>query len=101
VKELIKPVRTDEDGNPIKMQMGNKEISEPVVWRVQSYLDADIEDTMVRPFIPALMRGDEELIWKPATRARVKLFDEIQRLGIKALSVMFGMMDSGKVYYLE
>jgi len=69
--------------------------------RVQGYLDADIEDTMVRPDIPSLLRGEELLIWKPAVKARVKAFDEIQRLGIKALSVMFGMMDSGNVYYLE
>jgi len=76
-------------------------INPKIRWRVQSYLDADIEDTIVRPDIPSLMRGEEKLHWKPAVNARVKAFDEIQRLGVKALSVMFGMMDTGKAYYLE
>ena len=73
----------------------------PLYFRVQSYLDADIEDVMVRLNAASLMRGDEELIWKSAVKARVKGFDEIQRLGVKALSIMFGMMDSGKVFYME
>jgi MoxR-like ATPase len=101
MKHLIKANRTDANGETMMMEVNGKNQPVPLVWRVQGYLDADIEDTMVRPFIPSLMRGDEELIWKPATRARVKMFDEIQRLGVKALSTMFGMMDSGKVYYLE
>jgi MoxR-like ATPase len=101
MKHLIKPNRTGANGETMMMEVNGKNQPVPLVWRVQGYLDADIEDTMVRPFIPSLMRGDEELIWKPATRARVKMFDEIQRLGVKALSTMFGMMDSGKVYYLE
>src|SRR5436853_7114122 len=56
VLHLIKDERVDEDGNPILDPDTNKPL--PIAWRVQSYLDADIEDVMVRPLIPSIMRGE-------------------------------------------
>src|SRR5947209_18479405 len=76
VLHLIKDEIVDENGNPVLDPDTNKPI--PIAWRVQSYLDADIEDVMVRPLIPSIMRGEEELKWKPLTLARVKGLDEIQ-----------------------
>jgi MoxR-like ATPase len=68
---------------------------------VQGYLSAEIEDVFARPDIASLMKGEEKVVWKRAVKARIKGFDEIQRLGVGALSSMFRLMTKGTVQYLD
>jgi len=67
----------------------------------QGYLSAELEDVFARPDIPSLMKGEEKVVWKDMVTARVKSFDEIQRLGVGALSAMFRLMTTGTVMYLD
>ena len=67
----------------------------------QGYLSAELEDVFARPDIPALMRGEERVVWKDMVTSRIKAFDEIQRLGVGALSAMFRLMTTGSVMYLD
>ncbi|RLC79835.1 MAG: hypothetical protein DRJ03_22750 [Chloroflexi bacterium] len=67
----------------------------------QGYLSAELEDVFARPDIPSLMRGEEKVVWKDMVTARIKAFDEIQRLGVGALSAMFRLMTTGSVMYLD
>jgi MoxR-like ATPase len=67
----------------------------------QGYLSAELEDVFARPDIPSLMKGEEKVVWKNMVTARIKAFDEIQRLGVGALSAMFRLMTSGTVMYFD
>ena len=78
-----------------------KMIDKPCVAVQQGYLSAELEDVFARPDIPALMRGEERVVWKDMVTARIKAFDEIQRLGVGALSAMFRLMTTGTVMYLD
>jgi MoxR-like ATPase len=68
---------------------------------VQGYLTAEIEDIFARPNVSSLINGKEEVIWRKVVNARVKAFDEIQRLGVGALSTMFRLMTKGSVIYFD
>ena len=68
---------------------------------VQGYLGAEIEDVFVRPHIPSLLEGDEDLIWKSPVTSTLKGFDEVQRLGVGALSALFRLLTKGTVLYLD
>jgi hypothetical protein len=68
---------------------------------VQGYLSAEFEDIFARPHTPSLVNGKEEVIWKKATTSTIKGFDEIQRLGVGALTGMFRLMSRGTVIYLD
>jgi len=78
-----------------------KMIDKACVATQQGYLSAELEDVFARPDIPSLMRGEEKVVWKDMVMARVKAFDEIQRLGVGALSAMFRLMTSGTVMYFD
>jgi MoxR-like ATPase len=78
-----------------------KMIDKSCVATQQGYLSAELEDVFARPDIPSLMRGEEKVVWKDMVTARVKAFDEIQRLGVGALSAMFRLMTSGTVMYFD
>jgi len=67
----------------------------------QGYLSAELEDVFARPDIPSLIKGEEKVIFKKMVYARVKGFDEIQRLGVGALSIMFRLMTKGSVMYMD
>jgi len=67
----------------------------------QGYLSAELEDVFARPDIPSLMKGEEKVVWKDMVMSRIKAFDEIQRLGVGALSAMFRLMTTGSVMYLD
>jgi len=67
----------------------------------QGYLSAELEDVFARPDIPSLMKGEEKVVWKDMVTSRIKAFDEIQRLGVGALSAMFRLMTTGSVMYLD
>lgn len=64
---------------------------------VQGYLSADFSDTIARFDIPSLLRGEEKVLWYRIVKARVKFFDEIQRLGVGARNALFRMMTKGTV----
>lgn len=83
------------------MECLTKMIHKSCVAVQQGYLSAELEDVFARPDIPSLMRGEEKVVWKDMVTARIKAFDEIQRLGVGALSAMFRLMTSGSVMYLD
>jgi len=76
-------------------------IDSEITQTVQGYLSADLEDVFARLKIPSLMNGEEKIVWKKVVTARVKFFDEIQRLGAGALSAMFRVLTKGTVLWLE
>jgi len=78
-----------------------KMMDNSIVSTVQGYLTAEIEDVFARPDISKLIKGDEEVIFKKTVYARVKFYDEIQRLGVGALSTMFRMLTKGTVIYMD
>jgi len=67
----------------------------------QGYLSAELEDVFARPDIAKLVQGQEEVVFKKMVYARIKGFDEIQRLGVGALSAMFRLLTTGTVMYLD
>ncbi|MHC1627453.1 MAG: AAA family ATPase [Candidatus Nezhaarchaeales archaeon] len=67
----------------------------------QGYLSAELEDVFARPDIAKLTQGQEEVVFKKMVYARVKGFDEIQRLGVGALSAMFRLLTTGTVMYMD
>jgi len=83
------------------MECLTKMIDKQCVSIQQGYLSAELEDVFARPDIPSLMKGEEKVVWKNMVTARVKAFDEIQRLGVGALSAMFRLMTTGTVMYLD
>jgi len=83
------------------MECLTKMIDQQIVAYQQGYLSAELEDVFARPDISSLIKGEEKVIWKKMVTARIKCFDEIQRLGVGALSTMFKLMTSGKVQYLD
>ena len=68
---------------------------------VQGYLGAEMEDIFARPHIPSLLQGDETVIWKSPVTSVLKGFDEVQRLGVGALSALFRLLTKGTVLYLD
>jgi len=78
-----------------------KMIEPNIVCIQQGYLSAELEDIFARPDISKLVKGEEEVKFKKMVYARVKCFDEIQRLGIGALSAMFRLMTKGTVMYMD
>jgi MoxR-like ATPase len=78
-----------------------KMIDPKITSTVQGYLTAEIEDVFARPDISKLIKGDEEVIFKKTVYSRVKFYDEIQRLGVGALSTMFRLMTKGTVVYMD
>jgi MoxR-like ATPase len=88
-------------GKTHAMECLAKMIAKEIVAYQQGYLSAEIEDVFARPDISSLMKGEEKVIWKKMTLSRVKCFDEIQRLGLGALSTMFRLMTNGTVQYLD
>jgi len=76
-------------------------IDQNITATVQGYLGAEIEDIFARPDIPQLLNGKEVVLWKSPTKAIVKFFDEIQRLGVGALSALFRLLTKGTVLYLD
>jgi len=88
-------------GKTHAMECLSKMIDPSCVAIQQGYLSAELEDVFARPDIPALMKGEEKVVWKDMVTARVKAFDEIQRLGVGALSAMFRLMTSGTVMYFD
>ena len=67
----------------------------------QGYLSAELEDIFARPDIAKLIQGEEKVVFKKMVKARVKAFDEIQRLGPSALSTLFRLLTSGTVLYMD
>jgi len=67
----------------------------------QGYLSAELEDIFARPDIAKLIQGEEKVIFKKMVKARIKAFDEIQRLGPGALSTLFRLLTTGTVLYLD
>jgi len=88
-------------GKTHAMECLTKMIDPTCVAKQQGYLSAELEDVFARPDIPSLLRGEEKVVWKNMVTARVKAFDEIQRLGVGALSAMFRLMTNGTVMYLD
>jgi len=88
-------------GKTHAMECLTKMIDPSCVAVQQGYLSAELEDVFARPDIPALMKGEEKVVWKSMVTARIKAFDEIQRLGVGALSAMFRLMTSGTVMYFD
>jgi MoxR-like ATPase len=88
-------------GKTHAMECLAKMIDQNIVAYQQGYLSAEIEDVFARPDISSLMKGEEKVVWKKMVTARIKCFDEIQRLGVGALSTMFKLMTTGKVQYLD
>ncbi|MEM2483199.1 MAG: AAA family ATPase [Candidatus Nezhaarchaeales archaeon] len=78
-----------------------KTIDPNITCVAQGYLSAEIEDLFARPDIAKLVKGEEDVVFKKMTYARVKAFDEIQRLGVGALSTMFRLMTSGTIIYMD
>jgi len=78
-----------------------KTIDKDIVAVNQGYLSAELEDLFARPDIAKLLKGEEEVKFKKTVYARVKAFDEIQRLGVGALSIMFRLMTTGTVIYMD
>jgi len=76
-------------------------IDSEIVSITQGYLGAELEDIFARPNIPGLLNGKEEIVWKKPTKSIIKAFDEIQRLGVGALSALFRLMTKGTVIYLD
>jgi len=78
-----------------------KTIEPKITCVAQGYLSAEIEDIFARPDISKLTQGIEEVVFKKMVKARVKAFDEIQRLGVGALSSMFRLMTTGTIIYMD
>ncbi|MGB9022378.1 MAG: AAA family ATPase [Candidatus Bathyarchaeia archaeon] len=66
----------------------------------QGYLSADFEQVLAAPKVAQLMLGIEEVTFRKLATARLKMIDEIQRLGMAALSAFFRILDDGAVEYL-
>jgi len=67
----------------------------------QGYLSAELEDIFARPDVSKLIKGEERVVFKKMVKARVKAFDEIQRLGPSALSTLFRLLTTGTVLYMD
>jgi MoxR-like ATPase len=78
-----------------------KTISSDITATQQGYLSAELEDVFARPDIPSLLNGKEEVKFKKMVKARIKFFDEIQRLGVGALSAMFRLLTNGTIMYFD
>ena len=75
------------------------QIDSNAVAEVQGYLTADFTDTIARFEIPPLLRGEEKVRWYKVVNARIKFFDEIQRLGVGARNALFRLLTEGTVIY--
>jgi len=78
-----------------------KTIDPNVTAIAQGYLSAELEDIFARPDVSKLLQGEERVIFKKMVKARVKAFDEIQRLGPGALSTLFRLLTTGTVLYMD
>jgi len=77
-------------------------VDEDIVARVQGYLSASREEVFARLHAGKLVKeGEEKIIWKKVVRARVKFFDEIQRLGADARNMLFRALEEGEFQYHE
>ena len=72
---------------------GKTHVSEALVYQIEStrltalvqgYIVLDFSDAIARFEVPSLLRGEEKVKWYKVVKARVKFFDEIQRLGAGA-----------------
>jgi len=66
----------------------------------QGYLSAEMEELFARLNVAELMRGREEVITTELATARVKFFDEIQRLGPSAMCALFRLLTKGTIIYM-
>ena len=75
-------------------------ISDDVKAVAQGYLSAEMEELFARLNVAELMKGREEVITTELATARVKFFDEIQRLGPSAMCALFRLLTKGTIIYM-
>ena len=66
----------------------------------QGYLSAEMEELFARLNTAKLLQGQEEVITYKLTTARIKFFDEIQRLGPSAMCALFRLLMKGTIIYM-
>ena len=75
-------------------------ISPELVGVAQGYLSAEMEELFARLNVAKLLQGQEEVITSQLAVARVKFFDEIQRLGPSAMCALFRLLTKGTIIYM-
>jgi len=75
-------------------------ISDDVKAVAQGYLSAEMEELFARLNVAKLLQGQEEVITSQLAVARVKFFDEIQRLGPSAMCALFRLLTKGTIIYM-